>query len=449
MSKIKGLFQKAWAAVANPGQDERVAIIVSAIERGLTTQRRAFDLDKTIEPIECTLTDLRVATKTYYERLLQRFWSQGVPDAGKQSTLMFVEERLRLDARDAKKMREDVVVAAFGSKLGLFLADGTLSEQEIASLTEISSFQGMTVQQFVQQHLLNEGVGLLRGVFAEAAATGYLDEQTWNNLRESALRLGIPEAKLKAASRKIAKSFAEHVLADTKSDGLLSPKEEAYLHWLASTFEFDKAFLSYMQEEIRAFKERSLLATGNINTIPIPAGVNLKSGELLYFCQPCRMQMTKALKHGERVDDHKGQLMMTDSRLLFESASKSVQVLYSSIVTWRASSEVIRLSATNKPEYRFYFARNPNSLLEEKLSTVIRLHSQQLTRKVEGTIDRHIPRDVRQRVWQTYGGMCVECGATEYLEFDHIVPVARGGSNAEQNIQLLCRKCNLTKSDKI
>jgi hypothetical protein len=99
MSKIKGLFQKAWAAVANPGQDERVAIIVSAIERGLSTQRRAFDLDKTIEPIEYTITDLRVATKTYYERLLQRFWSQGVPDAGKQSTRVaptVVSEELRL-----------------------------------------------------------------------------------------------------------------------------------------------------------------------------------------------------------------------------------------------------------------------------------------------------------------------------------------------------------------
>jgi len=42
---------------------------------------------------------------------------------------------------------------------------------------------------------------------------------------------------------------------------------------------------------------------------------------------------------------------------------------------------------------------------------------------------RHIPRDVRQRVWQRYGGQCAECGATEYLEFDHVIPVARGGSN--------------------
>jgi 5-methylcytosine-specific restriction endonuclease McrA len=35
------------------------------------------------------------------------------------------------------------------------------------------------------------------------------------------------------------------------------------------------------------------------------------------------------------------------------------------------------------------------------------------------------------------------------LEFDHIIPVAKGGSNAETNVQLLCRRCNGKKSDMI
>ncbi|TWT95813.1 HNH endonuclease [Botrimarina colliarenosi] len=449
MSKIKGLFQKAWAAVANPGQDERVAVIVAAIGQAFTTQRRAFDLDQVIEPIDCTVTDVRVASKKYYEGLLHRFWIEGVPDEGKQKTLAFVEERLRLEARDVRQLREAVAVPAFGSKIGQYLEDGVLSSDELHSLSEISSFLHLSAPQFVKQYLLSEGLGLLRGLFAEAVSTGRLKEQTWNNLQESARNLGIPEDKLKAASRKIAKTFAEHVLADTKSDGVLTPQEENYLNWLAETLDFEPSFVAYLNEEVRLLKERSRLITGNIDTIPLPTGVNIKAGELLYFCQPCRLQITKNLKTGARIDEHKGRMLLTDSRLMFESASKSIQITYPSILSWRASSDAIWISATNKPEFRFYFARNPNSLLSEKLSTVIRLYSQQVTRKVEGTIDRHIPRDIRQRVWQTYGGMCVECGDTEYLEFDHIVPVARGGSNSEQNVQLLCRKCNLTKSDKI
>lgn len=449
MSRLKGLFQKAWTAVANPGQDERVAYIISAIGRDLGKKRMAFDLDEVIEPIDCTVTDVRVATKSYYEKLLQRYWVDGVPDASKQKTLSFVEERLRLDAREVKKLREDAAVAHFGQQLGKYLEDGMLTNAEINSLSKIASFLNLTTSQFVQQHLLSEGLGLLRGLFAEAVATGHLDEQTWNNLLASAINLGIPETKLVRASRSIAKSFAEHVLADTKSDGVLTDEEESYLRWLVTTFQFESSFVNYIDEEIRYLKERSRLASGNINAIATPSGVNLKAGELLYVCLSCRYQMTRRLKSGDRTEDHKGRLLLTDHRLLFEAASKSIQIPYSRIVSWRATSDAIWISVANKPEIRFYFARDPHSLLEEKLSTVIRLHSQKLTRKIEGTIDRHIPRDVRQRVWQTYGGMCVECGATEYLEFDHIVPVARGGSNSEQNIQLLCRKCNLTKSDRI
>ncbi|QDV73398.1 HNH endonuclease [Botrimarina mediterranea] len=449
MSKIKGLFQKAWAAVANPGQDERVAVLVSAIGHAFTTQRRAFDLDKVLEPIDCTVTDVRVASKKYYEGLLQRFWIEGVPDTGKQKTLAFVEERLRLDAREVRQLREDVAVSAFGSKIGEYLADGSLSSVELQSLSEISSFLHLSVPQFVQQYLLSEGLGLLRGLFAEAVATGHLKEQTWNNLRISARSLGIQEEQLKSASRSISKSFAEHVLADTKADGVLTPQEETYLSWLVSTFEFDTQFTIYLRKEIQLLKDRASLESGHIDTIPVPVGINLKAGELLYVSEPCLLQITKSMKNGDRIDEHEGRIMLTDSRLLFESVSKTIPIAYPKIVSWRTSGEAILISAANKPELRFYFAQNPYSLLPEKFSTILRLHSQQLTRKVEGVVNRHIPRDVRQRVWQTYGGMCVECSATDYLEFDHIVPVARGGSNSEQNVQLLCRKCNLTKSDKI
>lgn len=56
-----------------------------------------------------------------------------------------------------------------------------------------------------------------------------------------------------------------------------------------------------------------------------------------------------------------------------------------------------------------------------------------------------ISRDVQITVWQRDGGRCVGCGARERLEFDHIIPVAKGGSNSARNLQLLCEKCNRSK----
>ena len=47
------------------------------------------------------------------------------------------------------------------------------------------------------------------------------------------------------------------------------------------------------------------------------------------------------------------------------------------------------------------------------------------------------------------GGTCIECGSRERLEFDHIVPVSRGGSNTARNLELRCEPCNRRKGDRI
>ncbi|MDF7798050.1 HNH endonuclease [Pontiellaceae bacterium B1224] len=59
-----------------------------------------------------------------------------------------------------------------------------------------------------------------------------------------------------------------------------------------------------------------------------------------------------------------------------------------------------------------------------------------------------IPKKVQRDVWRRDQGRCVECGSKENIEFDHIIPVSKGGANTVRNIQLLCQDCNRTKSNK-
>jgi 5-methylcytosine-specific restriction endonuclease McrA len=84
---------------------------------------------------------------------------------------------------------------------------------------------------------------------------------------------------------------------------------------------------------------------------------------------------------------------------------------------------------------------------ERKLA---RLRKEMLSQHaVEQARRERMPDDVRVFVWNRDGGRCVQCGSQHNLEFDHIIPVAKGGSNTARNIQLLCESCNRTKSDSI
>ena len=62
---------------------------------------------------------------------------------------------------------------------------------------------------------------------------------------------------------------------------------------------------------------------------------------------------------------------------------------------------------------------------------------------------RIISQEVKNLVWNRDGGKCRECESNENLEFDHIIPFSKGGSNTYRNIQLLCEPCNRKKSAKI
>ena len=61
----------------------------------------------------------------------------------------------------------------------------------------------------------------------------------------------------------------------------------------------------------------------------------------------------------------------------------------------------------------------------------------------------NIPAEVRAFVWGRDKGRCTQCGSEDGLQFDHIIPVAKDGGNAIDNIQTLCADCNRQKGDSI
>jgi hypothetical protein len=52
---------------------------------------------------------------------------------------------------------------------------------------------------------------------------------------------------------------------------------------------------------------------------------------------------------------------------------------------------------------------------------------------------------VKHHIWVRDEGRCVNCGSPTELQFDHVIPLALGGSNELANLQLLCAVCNRRK----
>ena len=66
-------------------------------------------------------------------------------------------------------------------------------------------------------------------------------------------------------------------------------------------------------------------------------------------------------------------------------------------------------------------------------------------------IGRNIPRHVMLRVVRRDNNQCQICGKIlrdAEIEFDHIIPISKGGTSEENNIRVTCSSCNRNKSSK-
>lgn len=70
------------------------------------------------------------------------------------------------------------------------------------------------------------------------------------------------------------------------------------------------------------------------------------------------------------------------------------------------------------------------------------------TRKLAGGVFAITERDWR-RLCARWGNTCAYCGADGNLDRDHVIPLSRGGRHSIGNLLPACRRCNLSKSNKL
>ena len=105
--------------------------------------------------------------------------------------------------------------------------------------------------------------------------------------------------------------------------------------------------------------------------------------------------------------------------------------------------------------YKGFFELLDAKIVSDGRRKVFKFHLKPVDKKplgrvVELPVTRLIPTHVKVAVWKRDGGVCVLCGSTTNLHYDHDIPFSKGGSSiTAENVKLLCAKHNLSKSDKI
>lgn len=111
-------------------------------------------------------------------------------------------------------------------------------------------------------------------------------------------------------------------------------------------------------------------------------------------------------------------------------------------------------------QYRNRFYWESEGLNASEVEALLVMRDQRMRRQIETARDnlalgptprvttgrRAIPDDVKVFVMRRDGGSCRSCGSRSELQYDHIIPLAMGGSNNVENLQILCGPCNRSKS---
>ena len=146
----------------------------------------------------------------------------------------------------------------------------------------------------------------------------------------------------------------------------------------------------------------------------------LQSSDDTIFCEKCREENKQRSKN--YADEHKTE-GVERARRYRKLHGRNAQAENSTPAAKARKAEWSR----NHPE---------NAVLQQS-------HRRARKRNAKGT---HTVEQAKQRI-EVYGYKCYVCG-TDYTEIDHVIPLAKGGSEWPANLRPICRSCNASKGAK-
>jgi hypothetical protein len=289
---------------------------------------------------------------------------------------------------------------------------------------------------------VNQALSYYRGTFLRAAEDGVLTGQEWSALNAIVYDYHLDIHEALEFIRGDALHFIEKVLSFAYADGIVEPHEEKNLTFLIRSLAIPDELSRPILERLEYLKFLSGIRQGNLPSIR--PSVHLESDEI------CHMEMgaTYYKVNAKSVTYVPGTLVATNKKLTFLSPSGGAEIQWKRIMRVSREGRGIYLELSTKKANGHYDVTDA-VLAELLIDTAVKLAKRQLVAPQSEGDTRHIPQHIKQAVWQRDQGKCIQCSSSSYLEFDHIIPFSKGGASSVNNVQLLCRKCNLSKGDRL
>lgn len=280
-----------------------------------------------------------------------------------------------------------------------------------------------------------------RTQFRQVCADGLLTRDEWRELQTTLATNDIEQEEAVDFVRPDTIAFLQRAFTFAKSDGQIEEDEERSIRWLIDEFRLGTTTtILYLTTELDYLVKLREIRKGNIPTIK--PSIVLPADEFCYLETPAMYQ--KVTKSG--ATNLPGRLIVTNKKIVFVAPAGGGEIPINKVLNVNAYPNGIFLELSRQANSGFYGVQNAQ-VIAETILAVARLATRQII--ATGRDTRRIPQHIKVAVWQRDQGRCVQCNATEYLEFDHIIPHSKGGATSVENLQVLCRKCNLAKSDTI
>lgn len=438
---VFGLMHLRERAEAKRQEFEAGRHFEAAVRRRLGKGLDGFDLAAFAEQSNISPLTARSVGDELYASMARKAFADGKVSPKERATLDKLAAVLAVPPSIQQQVEDQAARGVFRREAERALADGELSTVEAAELDDLRHRLGLTKAAAYDVAKGDVDASYL-AQFRTVLHRGRITQADIDELMTMRQTFGISQEHAYELVRRDAEAAYREYFTTVKQDGEVSDVEEKSLDTVQRFLGLPDAFTAPYKEQIRWLRHLSDCRSGRLPSLATRK--LLEGGELCHFESRCRFVWQTA--RGRQSLD--GELTITDRRVIFTSAVRSHEFRPAKIADIELHGDGLIVTLTSGRGTGVYLIDRPDEA-EAILTAVARKQKYIAVEGFASEQTRHIPRHVRQEVWARDSGKCCECGATDYLEFDHIIPHSKGGANTPINVQLLCRRCNGVKSDRI